>query len=37
MIAIAVGDLAFKELGPRTGVWTEPVMLDRAAAELTDT
>jgi leukotriene-A4 hydrolase len=37
MIAIAVGDLAFRELGPRTGVWTEPVMLDRAAAELSDT
>ena len=37
MIAIAVGDLAFKPLGPRTGVWTEPVMLDRAAAELADT
>ena len=37
MIAIAVGDIAFKELGPRTGVWTEPVMLDRAAAELSDT
>ena len=25
LIAIAVGDLAFKELGTRTGVWTEPV------------
>jgi hypothetical protein len=37
MIAIAVGDIAFKELGPRTGVWTEPEMLDRAAAELSDT
>ena len=37
MIAIGVGDLAFKSLGPRTGVWTEPVMLDRAAAELSDT
>ncbi len=37
MIAIAVGDLAFKPLGPRTGVWTEPAMLDRAAAELADT
>ena len=37
MIAIAVGDLAFKPLGKRTGVWTEPVMLDRAAAELSDT
>jgi aminopeptidase N len=37
LIAIAVGDLMFRELGPRTGVWTEPVMLDRAAAELADT
>lgn len=32
LIAIAVGDLAFRELGPRTGVWTEPAMLDKAAA-----
>ena len=37
MIAIGVGDLAFRQLGPRTGVWTEPVMLDRTAAELADT
>jgi leukotriene-A4 hydrolase len=37
MIAIAAGDLAFKPLGPRTGVWTEPVMLDAAATELADT
>jgi len=37
LIAIAAGDLAFRELGPRTGVWTEPAMLDRAAAELADT
>lgn len=37
LIAIAAGDLAFKQLGPRTGVWTEPVMLDKAAAELSDT
>jgi aminopeptidase N len=37
MIAIGVGDLAFKPLGPRTGVWTEPVMLDAAAKELSDT
>ena len=37
LIAIAVGDLAFRELGPRTGVWTEPAMLDQAAAELEDT
>jgi leukotriene-A4 hydrolase len=37
MIAIAVGDLAFRSLGPRTGVWTEPAMLDAAAKELSDT
>jgi leukotriene-A4 hydrolase len=37
LIAIAAGDIAFRELGPRTGVWTEPSMLDSAAAELADT
>jgi len=37
MIAIAVGDLAFKPLGPRTGVWAEPVTLNAAARELSDT
>jgi len=37
LIAIAAGDLAFRELGPRTGVWAEPATIDRAAAELTDT
>ncbi|MEO6255915.1 MAG: M1 family metallopeptidase [Sphingomicrobium sp.] len=37
MIAIAVGDLALKPLGPRSGVWTEPSMLNAAAAELSDT
>ena len=37
LIAIAAGDLAFRELGPRTGVWTEPSMLDAAANELADT
>ncbi|MFZ1743210.1 MAG: M1 family metallopeptidase [Pontixanthobacter sp.] len=37
LIAIAVGDIVFKELGPRTGVWTEPAMIDAAAAELADT
>ena len=36
LIAIAVGDLASREPGPRTGVWTEPAMLDKAAAELSD-
>jgi aminopeptidase N len=37
LIAIAGGDLAFRSLGPRSGVWTEPAMLDRAAYELADT
>lgn len=37
LIAIAAGDLAFRELGPRTGVWTEPSMLQAAADELADT
>jgi aminopeptidase N len=36
LIAIAIGDLAFRELGPRTGVYTEPVGLDAAATELAD-
>jgi aminopeptidase N len=37
LIAIAVGDLKFRSLGARSGVWTEPAMLDKAAAELGDT
>lgn len=37
LIAIAAGDIVFRELGPRSGVWTEPVMIDAAAAELVDT
>ncbi len=37
LIAMAVGDLVFRELGPRTGVWTEPSVLDLAARELEDT
>jgi leukotriene-A4 hydrolase len=36
LIALAVGDLAFRPLGPRTGVYTEPSVLDRAAYELAD-
>ncbi|MBO9623639.1 MAG: M1 family metallopeptidase [Sphingomonas sp.] len=36
LIAFAVGDLAFKATGPRTGVWTEPAMLDAAASEVAD-
>lgn len=37
LIAVAGGDLVFKPLGKRTGVWTEPSMLDRSAYELADT
>ena len=37
LIAIAVGDLAFQSLGTRTGVYTEPALLDRAAHELVET
>ena len=36
LIALAVGDIAFKPLGKRTGVYTEPAMLDAAANELVD-
>jgi aminopeptidase N len=36
LIAIAAGDMAFRPLGPRTGVWTEPAMLAAAASELRD-
>jgi aminopeptidase N len=36
LIAIAVGDLAYRQVGPRTGVYTEPPMLDAAANELVD-
>lgn len=36
LIALAVGDLAFKATGPRSGVWTEPSMLDAAASEVAD-
>jgi aminopeptidase N len=37
LVALGVGDLAFQALGPRTGVYTEPAMLERAAYELADT
>jgi len=36
LIAFAVGDLKFKSLGPRSGVWTEAPMLDKAAHEFAD-
>ncbi|MEO6810525.1 MAG: M1 family metallopeptidase [Isosphaeraceae bacterium] len=37
LIALAVGELKFQELGPRTGVWAEPGVLDKAAQEFSDT
>ena len=36
LIALAVGDITFRSLGPRTGVYTEPSMLDAAAGEFVD-
>ena len=37
LIALAIGDLQFKAMGERTGVYAEPSMLDAAAAEFEDT
>jgi len=37
LIALAAGDIAFKSLGDRTGVYTEPAMMDKAAREFEDT
>jgi aminopeptidase N len=37
LIALAVGDLKFKSLGPRTGVYAEPSVLEAAAHEFADT
>ena len=37
LLAIAAGDLVFKPLGARSGVWAEPTMIDKAAAEFSDT
>ena len=36
LIAIAIGDIAFRSLGPRSGVYAEPSVLDRAATEFAD-
>ncbi|MFT5085645.1 MAG: leukotriene-A4 hydrolase, partial [Lentisphaeria bacterium] len=37
LIALAVGDLQFKSIGARTGVYAEPEILEAAAAEFADT
>jgi leukotriene-A4 hydrolase len=36
LMAIAIGDLAFEATGPRTGVYTEPSMLEASADEMID-
>lgn len=37
LIALAVGDLAFRPMGARTGVYAEPSVVERAAREFADT
>lgn len=37
LIALAVGDLVFKPMGERTGVYAEPGVVERAAKEFEDT
>ena len=37
LLALAVGDLKFQSLGPRSGVYSEPSVLKRAVYELFDT
>ncbi len=37
LMAIAAGDLVFKPISERAGVWTEPQTIDKAVAEFADT
>lgn len=37
LLAIAAGDLVFKPISPRAGVWAEPQTVDRAVKEFEDT
>jgi leukotriene-A4 hydrolase len=37
LIALAAGDLEFRELGARSGIYAEPAMVDAAAYEFADT
>jgi len=37
LLAIAAGDLVFKPISQRSGVWAEPAMVDKAEAEFSDT
>ena len=36
LIAIAIGELAFKAVGPRSGIFAEPSVVDKAAWEFAD-
>ncbi len=36
LVALSVGDIAFKKIGERTGVYAEPVILEKAAWEFAD-
>jgi len=36
LLALAVGDIAFRKVGPRTGVYAEPAVVDKAALEFSD-
>ena len=36
LMALCVGDLEFRKLGPRTGVYAEPAVIARAATEFAD-
>jgi aminopeptidase N len=36
LIALAIGDLAFRETGPRSGVWSEPSVVESAADEMAE-
>lgn len=37
LIALAIGDLIFMPMSERTGVWAEPAVAEKAAAEFNDT
>ena len=37
LLAIAAGDLQFKPISARSGIWAEPAMADKAAKEFEDT
>jgi leukotriene-A4 hydrolase len=37
LIAVGIGDLVHRDVGPRTGVWAEPSVIERGAYECADT